>query len=151
MLSEWKGNTTKNFDPKSRSIKDTITPAKMESPESAIEEYRVLSEWKEKMSPVKEESGIKERKSQEFMKPMSTCFYELHEKDSCKYGKKCKFSHFLTPKSRNDPATWKYVRDKINNSKIVGDWNKPHHFLENIVKEMINKETIKIRERNGRR
>ena len=82
------------------------------------------------------------------------CYYELYEKKSCKFGDKCRFRHDVPDNGKQIMQKWfDRQKQKVGNkredlvewsTKLSGSTkNKTseiHHFLVNIMKELISKE-----------
>ena len=82
------------------------------------------------------------------------CYYELYEKGSCKYGIKCNFCHDVPTNGKQIMKKW-FNQQKKNlqlcnkdllkwstqlSSNLEGSESAVHHFLVNVMKEMISKE-----------
>ena len=104
----------------------------------------------------KEENISPKKKSKKW------CFYELHEKHSCAYGKECRFSHDVPENGKDIMNSWfkNYTNlddgDLIKlSSKLTENAEKSnskiHSFLTNVIKEMVSKEIESRKERLMRR
>ena len=80
-------------------------------------------------------------------KPTRWCFYELNKKGSCEFGDNCNFSHNVPKNGPEILRNWcsNHIKHCTSNNvplTVKGN-SKIHHFLVNIMKEMISKEKTK--------
>ena len=82
------------------------------------------------------------------------CYYELHEKGSCTYGEDCRFNHEVPKDGQDVMKSWFQDLGHMSNNKLRDlsanlstnaekTESKMHHFLANVIKEMIGKELKK--------
>ena len=84
------------------------------------------------------------------------CYYELYEKKSCKFGDECRFRHDVPDNGKQIMQNWfdKQKQKVGNKRKDLVEWSTKlsertkhkrseiHHFLVNIMKELISKELL---------
>ena len=123
--------------------------------ESAIDDLENERKDREKMGGEAKQGdviGSQVNSKSEAQKSKKWCLYELHQRQSCPFGEKCKFSHEVPENGQQIMDSWFKKCKKMNNNELsqlsnnldinARNGGKLHHFLVNVIKEMISKEII---------